>query len=191
MNDVNAARIGLLVIDVQRGFDDPYWGTRNNRDAEARITELLTAWRQAGAVIVHVQHMSTTAVSPLRPGQPGNDFKPEAMPLPAEPIVQKTVNSAFIGTTLEQQLRAAGVDTLVIAGITTDHCVSTTTRMAANLGFTTFLVSDATATFDRTGPDGVHYTAEQMHSHALASLHGEFATVVTAREAIATLGRRS
>jgi nicotinamidase-related amidase len=188
---VNAARIGLLVIDVQRGFDDPYWGTRNNRDAEARIAELLTAWRQAGAVIVHVQHMSTTTVSPLRPGQPGNDFKPEAMPLPDEPVVQKTVNSAFIGTALEHQLRAAGVDSLVIVGLTTDHCVSTTARMAANLGFTTIVVTDATATFDRTGPDGVHYTAEQMHSHALASLHREFATVVTAREAIATLAQRS
>jgi nicotinamidase-related amidase len=93
-------------------------------------------------------------------------------------VIEKKVNSAFIGTSLEVDLRRAGCFELVIVGLTTNHCVSTTARMAGNLGFPTFVVSDATATFDRVGPDGVKYPAEAVHALALSDLHGEFATVL-------------
>jgi nicotinamidase-related amidase len=98
------------------------------------------------------------------------------------------VNSAFIGTSLEAHLRAQGIDTVVVAGLTTDQCVSSTTRMASNLGFTAIVVSDATATFERTGPDGEHYTAEAMHRHELASLHLEFATIRRTSEVLEEIG---
>lgn len=172
----------LLSIDVQLGIENPRHGRRNNPDAERHIAELLAAWRRAGRPVVHVQHMSTEPDSLLRPELPGNAFKPEGMPLPGEPVFQKTVNSGFIGTTLEAHLRAAGIRHLVCVGLTTDHCVSTTVRMAANLGFEVTVVSDATATFERTGPDGAHYSADTVHRLALASLHGEFATVRRAAE---------
>ncbi|MEM8529692.1 MAG: cysteine hydrolase family protein [Chloroflexota bacterium] len=168
----------LLLIDVQKGFDDPSWGRRNNPQAEEQIVHLLELWRTTRRPVIHVQHMSTEPDSPLRPGQPGNAFKPFARPQSDERIIQKQVNSAFIGTNLEEQLHQNGWDTLVIVGLTTNHCVSTTTRMAGNLGFTTYVVADATATFDRTGPDGQYYRAEDIHNISLASLHNEFATVV-------------
>jgi nicotinamidase-related amidase len=172
------ARTALILIDVQTGFDDPRLGPRNNPDAEAHIARLLAAWRAAGRPVVHIRHMSTEPESPLWPGAPGNAFKPATAPLAGEPVFEKSVNSAFIGTGLEAYLRAAGIDTLVMAGLTTDHCVSTSARMAGNLGFTTVVVADATATFERAGHDGVRYDAETVHRTALASLHGEFATVV-------------
>ena len=128
--------------------------------------------------------MSQNPLSPLRPQGPGNAFKPEAMPVQGEPVIQKTVNSGFIGTALEEHLRNAGIRTLVIAGLTTDHCVSSTVRSAANLGFEVTVVGDATATHERTGPDGVHYTADQMHGAALASLHGEFGQVRSAQDVL-------
>lgn len=172
----------LLIIDVQKGFDLPYWGVRNNPVAEANIARLLNSWRRASKPIVHVRHMSVEPESPLRPGQPGNEFKDQVMPKVGEHIEEKTVNSAFIGTGLEQYLREHGFDTVVITGLTTDHCVSTTTRMAGNLGFKAYVVADATATFDRTGNDGKHYSAENVHAYALASLHQEFATVVSTED---------
>jgi nicotinamidase-related amidase len=177
------------VIDVQRGLDDPSYGARNNPDAEARIAELLEAWRAAGRPVLHAQHCSQRAASPLVEGRPGHDFKPEAMPTEGEPVFRKQANSAFIGTGLESYLRTFGIESLVMAGLTTDHCVASTVRQAANLGFEVTVASDATATFDRVGPDGVHYSAEQMHAVSLASLHQEFAIVKSAREILANLGR--
>lgn len=168
----------LIIIDMQEGFDEPAWGNRNNPQAEENAARLLDAWRQAGRPIIHVRHDSVMPGSPLRPGQPGNDIKAPVAPQGDEPVISKNVNSAFIGTDLEDRLRKAGLNTLVIVGLTTDHCVSTTARMAGNLGFETYVVSDATATHDREGYDGAKHPAEEIHRTALASLHGEFATVV-------------
>jgi nicotinamidase-related amidase len=181
-------RVALLVVDVQQGMDDPRWGARNNPEAEQRIAELLGGWRAAGRPVVHIQHLSLEPASPLREDAPGNAFKVEAAPLPHEPVFRKHVNSAFIGTGLEAYLRAEGIQDLVVVGITTDHCVSTTARMAANLGFSVTVVEDATATFERRGPDGLHYSADLMHRAALASLHREFAAVRTARDVLAAVG---
>ena len=167
----------LILIDVQKGFDDPCWGTRNNPGAESNITLLLSRWRERGWPVIHVQHCSVEPNSPLRPEAIGNDFKEEAMPIEGEAIFTKTVNSAFIGTNLESHLKENAITDLVLVGLTTDHCVSTTTRMAGNLGFNVTVVSDATATFDRTGPDGTHYSADEIHNIHLASLNGEFCVV--------------
>jgi nicotinamidase-related amidase len=109
----------------------------------------------------------------------GNDFQDLVKPLNKEPVIKKNVNSAFIGTDLKEQLDNAKITKLVIVGLTTDHCVSTTTRMAGNFGFDVFIVSDATATFNKKGPGGQNYPAELIHETALASLIDEFATVVT------------
>lgn len=170
-------RTALILIDVQQGFDHPKWGIRNNPDAERNIARLLARWRTLSLPIIHIQHLSTAADSPLAPDQPGCDFKPEAKPTDGEPVFGKQVNSAFIGTGLDQFLKDHGIHNLIIAGFTTDHCVSTTTRMAGNLGYDTILVSDATATFNRRGLDGVNISADAIHNVHLASLDGEFCKV--------------
>ena len=178
----------LVIVDVQKAFDDPAWGPRNNPDAEGNVARLLAAWRAADLPIIHVRHRETDPEWHFfNEGDPGFEFKPEAMPLADEPVVTKGVNSAFIGTDLEERLRAAGATTVVIAALTTDHCGSTTARMSGNLGFETWYVGDACVTFDREGPDGEVFPADLIHRTSLASLHDEFADVVSTGEAITRL----
>ena len=178
----------LLVIDVQKGLDNPRLGPRNNPQAEQRIAELLAAWRGTGRPVIHVQHMSTEPQSLLRPGLPGNAIKDEALPTAGEPLFQKTVNSAFIGTDLEAYLRSRGIESLVMVGLTTEHCISSSARMAANLGFDVTVVADATATFGRRGYDGTQYSADLVHGVELASLNGEFATIRDSSDILADMG---
>lgn len=177
----------LLVIDVQNGFTDPAWGRRNNPDAEANVARLIAAWRSTKRPVRHVHHASGSPAGHFRVGTSGHEPMPEAMPLVGEPVHLKAVNSAFIGTTLEQGLRSDGVDTLVVAGLTTNHCVSTTVRMAGNLGFATFVVADATAAFERRGLDGAMRSAAEVHANALSDLSDEFATVVSTEAALSFL----
>ena len=179
----------LIVIDVQRAFDQ--WEAagkkRNNPQAVARIVDLLAAFRASGAPVFHIRHQGTRPNSSFLPDGAGYPVKDEAREIAGEPVLVKRVNSAFIGTDLEQRLRAANIETLVICGATTNHCVETTTRMAGNLGFDAWLVRDATWTFDRTGPDGDQHSAEDIHAMTLANLNGEFARIVSASGAIAAL----
>ncbi len=182
--DKNAA---LLLIDVQKAFDEPSWGARNNPGAEHTIANLLEFWRGSGRPVIHVRHDSIDSGSTLHPANPGNEVKREAKPISGEPVYPKSVNSAFIGTSLEADLRTRGIHTLVLVGLTTNHCVSTTARMAGNLGFETFVVADATATFDRANMNGGLRAAEDVHAAALSDLHGEFATVIQSSELIASV----
>jgi nicotinamidase-related amidase len=100
------------------------------------------------------------------------------MPLPGETVIGKSTNSAFIGTDLEARLRAAGRETLVVAGVATSNSVEATVRMAGNLGFRTYLVEDCCFTFARPDWNGVARTAEEVHAMSLANLHGEYCTVI-------------
>ena len=182
------ANATLIVIDVQNGFLDPSWGPRNNPDAENNIARLLAAWRRPGRPARHVHHSSRSPSGSFRRGTPGHEARPEAAPIAGEPIHLKEVNGAFIGTSLEHDLRAGECDTLVVVGLTTNHCVSTTVRMAGNLGFTTHVVEDATAAFDRKGLAGEIRSAAAVHAAALSDLSDEFATVVQTDAVMAALG---
>ena len=174
-------RPALILVDIQKGFDNiEYWGgQRNNPDAEENASELLRFWRKHHLPIFHIKHCSSNPDSLLNEANEGNDFKDLVKPISSEPIIKKNVNSAFIGTDLKEQLDNLKITKLVMVGLTTDHCISTTTRMAGNFGFDTFLVSDATATFNKKGVEGQNYPAELIHETALASLNGEFARIVT------------
>jgi nicotinamidase-related amidase len=170
----------LLLIDVQEGFKDPKWGRRNNPCAEAKIAQLLNVWRVSGWPIIHVQHVSQEHASVFAPESPGFALQEFVRPANGELLVQKRVNSAFIGTKLDRSLKERGATALVVVGFTTDHCVSSTVRMASNLGYRTIVVADGTATFERRSIDNKPVDPEIIHQVHLLSLQGEFAEVLDA-----------
>ena len=178
-------RPALLIVDVQKAIDDPSWGAdRNNPDCEANIARLLAHWRERGWPSFHIRHVSRERESTYRPDQPLCEFKDEVKPLPGERVIDKSVNSAFIGTTLERELRDAGIGTVVITGVITNNSVEATARMSGNLGFRTIVVSDATATFGRADFDGHWRTSADVHAMSLANLSGEYADVMRTTEVL-------
>ncbi|MHA7057681.1 cysteine hydrolase family protein [Aquimarina sp. M1] len=179
----------LLLIDVQQGINTPgYYGTeRNNPDAEKNIETLLKKWRAAALPIYHVKHCSTNPDSPLAKGKLGNNFQDFIVPKETEPVIEKDVNSAFIGTDLQMQLERTGIKNVVIVGLTTEHCISTSTRMASNYGFQVFLVEDSVAAFDKIGSNGQKFSAQMVHDIEIANLKDEFATIVTTKQLLDAL----
>jgi nicotinamidase-related amidase len=175
-------RCALLVVDVQRGFDEPRLGRRNNPGCERTIATLIGAWRERAQPLVFVRHDSVEPGSPLRPGTDGNAFKDVVSGEP-DLLVVKHVNSAFLGEPdLGEWLHGRGIGAVAICGITTNHCCETTARMAGNLGFDTYFVADATHTFDRPARDGTTIAADDVQRMTEANLQGEFARVVSAAE---------
>ena len=171
-------RFALLVVDVQQGFDDPWWGPRDNPDCDDNIAALVRAWSSRGRPLVYVRHDSADPASPLHPSSPGNELKPYLDQQP-DLVVTKTVNSSFHGTPdLDAWLREQDAEGVVVCGITTNHCCETTARVGGNLGHRVLFAVDATHTFDRAAPDGEVVPATDLARITATNLHGEFAQVV-------------
>lgn len=168
----------LVVIDVQRGFEDPRWGRRDNPACEGNVAALVARWRELGRPLVFVRHDSREPGSPLAPGSPGNAFKDVVTGEP-DLLVTKSVNSCFHGhPSLQAWLDGRRVRTIYLCGITTNHCCETTARLGGNLGYDVRFVLDATHTFDRADLAGEVVPAEQLARITATNLEGEFATVV-------------
>lgn len=184
----------IILIDIQSGFDDAslWGGSRNNPSMEANAAQLLAHGRKSGVNIIHVQHASRSETSPLHPQSKGFAFKEGFEPLNGEKHIIKHENSAFIGTDLEDHLRQHKIAKTIICGISTEHCVSTTTRMAGNLGFEVRLVGDACHAWPKPSLDGkAILDAETIHTTELAILHNEFAIVQSTQATQATIEEMS
>lgn len=189
MKDVGAGASALIVVDVQLGFDDPSWGRGNNPSAEANVERLVDGWEAARRPVVVVRHDSVEPASPLRPDRPGNALKP-FLTGRGDVLVAKSAHSAFHGDPdLDGWLRGRGVGSVVVCGITTNHCCETTARVACDLGYDVTFVWDATRTFDRRDDHGSVVSAEDLTAVTRANLQGEFARVVRASDALAELAR--
>ncbi|UDF28799.1 UNVERIFIED_ORG: cysteine hydrolase [Roseateles sp. XES5] len=168
----------LIPIDMQRAFDAAPWPPRWNDRLDENGLALLSAWRAAGRPIIHVRHDSIVPGSTLGPGTAGNAHRPGFEPQTGEPLVTKSVNAAFIGTDLELRLRRLGAETIVLFGLSTDMCVSTSVRVGANLGYRVILVEDACDCFDLPDGTGGTIPAAEVHRVHVATLRHEFAEVL-------------
>lgn len=174
----------LLLVDIQKAFlEKDYPGIiRNNEDAEFICGKILKKWRTLDLPVIHVRHSSTNPESKLHKSKPGFEFNDYVIPLKTEMVLTKKVNSAFIGTNLEDILFKRNINTLVIVGMTTNHCISTTVRMSGNLGFNTYLISDSTACYNTKAMNGEVIDCNTIYNATLASLQEEFATVIDSKE---------
>jgi nicotinamidase-related amidase len=181
---MNPTPAALIVVDVQEGLDDPQYGARNNPEAERRIAELLEFWRRNNMPVIFGQYLSSRPDSPLKPGNPGTAIKQAVAPIAGEPVLEKRGNSMFKGTGLDDRLRELGVKKLILVGLATDACISSTAREAKDLGYATTVVVDACATFDRRGLKGERLPAMQVHEMELSILQAGGMTVCSAASVI-------
>ena len=176
----------LIVVDVQKGFDDEgYWGPRNNPSCESNIAALLEAWREHGWPVVYVRHDSLEPASPLRAGAPGNGFKDVLVGEP-DLLVTKSVHSAFYGEPdLHTWLQTHHISSVAVCGIQTNLCCESTARMAGDLGYEMLFVPDATHTFDLKAADGTVLRARELSRASTVLLGSAFGTVVYTSELVA------
>ncbi len=159
-------------------------GRRNNPQAEDNMRQLLQEFRSADLAVAFTRHDSREAGSPLKLAlETGKQINGLEI-APQDIVVVKDVNSGFVGTSLEIQLRRAGIQRLVVVGFFTNFCVETTVRMAGNMGFDVYLVEDACATTNRVGPDGIDHEPELVHQLSVASMNGEFCTAISTADAM-------
>ncbi len=190
MTELDTAARVLIVIDVQRGFDDgSWWGVRNNPACEDRVRALVEGFGAEGAPIVLARHDSADPASPLHPDRPGNAFKAILDGVQPALVVPKHVHSAFHGDVdLDAWLRDRAVRELVICGIQTNRCCETTARVGGDLGYDVRFVLDATHTFDEPARDGGEpLGADLIAQVSAANLDGHFATVVSTEQVLGGL----
>ena len=173
----------LIVVDVQKGFDDrATWGDRNNPECESNIAQLIGAWRDHTWPIVFVRHDSTTPGSPLAPGTPGTAFKDVVTGEP-DLLISKSVHSAFKGTPdLATWLIEHGITGIAVCGIQTNMCCETTARDGSDLGFEMLFVLDATHTFDIMGANHQVYRAREIARYTALTLGADFGRVMMTAE---------
>ena len=174
----------ILVIDMQEGMADRIRAGRVpvNPDAPVRIAALLADARARGLQVIHVHHDDPDPASPFRKGEAGAAPMPCATPLPGEAVLWKHASSAFAGTGLDAHLRDLGVTELVVAGAVAAFCVTSTVRMASDLGYKVLLPQDALLGFDLPAHDGGRIDAATVQRVTLSILGADFAKLTTVAE---------
>jgi nicotinamidase-related amidase len=151
-------------------------------EAPERIATLLADARANGLPVIHVHHDDPSADSPFRKGLPGGAPMACATPLPNETVLWKQGSSAFHGTGLDPHLRGLGVTELVVAGAVAAFCVTSTVRMASDLGYRVLLPQDALLGFDLPAHDGGRIDAATVQRVTLSILGADFARLTTVAE---------
>lgn len=183
---IDPASTALLLIDYQNEYRTgrlPLPGV----DAACSNGQRLVAWAAAAGIAVwHVGHHAANPSSPLfAPGSDGAAFMPGLQPQAGQGIVYKALPNAFAGTELCAGLLGQGIKTLLVAGLMTHNCVSSTARAALDLGFAPIVVGDACATRDLPDGAGGVVNAADVHRASLAALADRIAEVFTTEQLLA------
>jgi nicotinamidase-related amidase len=172
-----------LIIDIQRDYfpGGAYPLVAPEAAAEA-ARRVLDAFRESGEPVVHLKHVwDAPDATFMRPGTDGVEIHPLVAPTAGERVIEKAEPNGFLGTGLEETLREAGIDTLVVAGMMSSMCVDATVRAAVDLGFTATVVHDACAAPD-LAYEGMQIPGLSVHGAFMAALADGYATLVASQE---------
>lgn len=180
--------IALLLVDIQNDyFPGGAMQLSGPEKAAAAAAALLKAFRERSLPVVHIQHLSARpGATFFIPGTAGAEIHVSVRPLPGEAVFQKHFPNSFRETPLLAHLRQKNISRLLIAGMMTHMCIDTTTRAAADLGFSCLLAHDACAT-RALAFGGQQVSAENVQAAFLAALNGLFAKVASSRDLLADL----
>lgn len=175
--------LALLLVDIQNDyFPGGAMEVVGAAAAAAHASTVLSAFRARALPVVHIQHIAARpGATFFLPETAGADIHASVSPRPNEPVFQKHFPNSFRQTPLLEHLRSKGIARLAIVGMMTHMCIDTTTRAAADLGFSCVLCHDACATRSLSF-NGVEVAAEHVQAAYLAALNGLFAKVVSSRE---------
>ncbi|MEQ9334593.1 isochorismatase family cysteine hydrolase [Thalassobaculum sp.] len=206
--EIVPATTALLAIDLQRDFLDPDGFVAAAGDDVSAMravvpnaVALIAAARAAGLTLLHTREGYAPDLSDMHPlkrergvagragplgrflirGEPGHGHIAECLPAPGETIVDKPGFGSFYRTGLEDLLRGRGIERLVLLGVTTQCCVSSTLREAVDRGFRCLVVEDACAA-----------TTPELHKASIEAIYGEnnlFGWVSDTRRVLAALRR--
>ncbi|MFY3384232.1 cysteine hydrolase family protein [Paracidovorax sp. MALMAid1276] len=179
----------LIVIDAQESFRHrPYFTDTDlpaYLDAQNALIEGCTA---RGVPVVRVLHSDGPEVADNPFALASGHVRPLQGLAPfAGPGFTKSRHSALVGTGLDVWLTQQGIQRIIVSGIRTEQCCETTARHASDLGWEVDYALDATLTWDMVQPDGRPLRAADIRARTATVLHGRFAHVTTARQALARL----
>lgn len=177
----------LLIVDIQNDYFTGGKMELTGMDAACENASKLLSWfRGKNYPVVFIQHLATKPNATFFiPGTSGAEIHQSIMPFSNETVIIKHFPNSFRETSLQQFLEQYGLTELVICGAMTHMCIDTTTRAAADLGYSCKLIADACATRDLVF-DGKKVQADQVQTAYLAALNGSFAQVVSTEQFLAS-----
>ena len=167
----------LVMVDCQNTYRRGIMQLTNVEPAIEEAQKLLQMARDLKIPIIHIQHDAGVG-TPYDVTAEIGAISAEVTPKNGEAVVTKNYPNSFIATPLEAQLKALGVENIVLAGFMTHMCINSTARGAFNLGFKPTVVASACATRSLTGANGKVIDAQTMHDGALAAIRDMFAVVL-------------
>ncbi|MFJ5254277.1 cysteine hydrolase family protein [Pseudomonas sp. NPDC088414] len=179
-----AGKSALIVIDFQNEYFSGKMPIPDGAAALAKTRELITFADSHKIPVYHVQHIAPAGSAVFAIDGETVKFHKDMQPRPQDVVLQKNTVSVFASTDLDQQLKKAGIQTLIISGLMTHACVAGAARDAAPLGYNVIVASDASATRAITRANGVSIDKDSLHKAALAEVEDTFGDVLSTAQIV-------
>lgn len=182
--NLDPAKTALLVIDFQNEYFSGKMPIPDGETALANARRLIERADAGGMKVYHVQHVTPAGSPVFAEDSETSKFHRDIQPAENHAVLRKSSVSVFPTTDLDQRLKQAGVDTLIITGLMTHACVAGAARDAVPLGYKVIVARDACATRDLDMSDGETVSHRALHQAALASIDDTFGDILATDEIV-------